>query len=240
MSKEDPYRDQAERLRQRIEKIKVTPAVKETLPPRGELHRSKKKKTKWKLKYPVIRLLVLFFILLPVTIFSAYSYINGKDFSVHRKVSGGDGGYDTVSIEKHKPEKSSSNKANTAESQKADESELDAADNNKVVTIPNSPPDLSGTKDTDKNSTPAEEPGKKQPVQQIAAVPPAEKKQETTQTPQPTGKIVYHTVQPKETIFRIAMKYYSSQAGINIIKEANHIQNNEIETGQVLKIPLNN
>ncbi|NHM29089.1 LysM peptidoglycan-binding domain-containing protein [Neobacillus terrae] len=240
MSKEDPYRDQAERLRQRIEKINVKPAAKETLPPREELHRSKKKKTKWKIKYPVIRLLVLFFILLPVTIFSAYSYINGKDFSVHRKVSGGEGGYDTVSIEKYKAEKSSSNKEKPAESQKADEPKVNVAENNKILTIPNSPPDLSGTKDTDKNSTPVEAPGKKQPVQKIAAVPPAEKKQETPQTPQPIGKVVYHTVQPKETIFRIAMKYYNSQAGINTIKEANHIQNNEIETGQVLKIPLNN
>ncbi|MDT9024703.1 LysM peptidoglycan-binding domain-containing protein [Rossellomorea yichunensis] len=55
---------------------------------------------------------------------------------------------------------------------------------------------------------------------------------------QPTNKIVYHTVAPKETLFRIAMKYYNSQSGVERIKEWNNIQNNEIQTGQVLEIPL--
>lgn len=36
----------------------------------------KKKKSKWKIKYPVIRLLALFFILLPITIFSIYQYVS--------------------------------------------------------------------------------------------------------------------------------------------------------------------
>ncbi len=53
-----------------------------------------------------------------------------------------------------------------------------------------------------------------------------------------SNKIVYHTVKPKETLFRIAMNYYHSQSGIEIIKEANDLQTNEIHTGQVLKIPL--
>jgi len=52
------------------------------------------------------------------------------------------------------------------------------------------------------------------------------------------AKIIYHTVQKGETLFRISMQYYKSQAGIEKIKEANGITNNEIVVGQSLKIPL--
>jgi len=55
-----------------------------------------------------------------------------------------------------------------------------------------------------------------------------------------TSKVVYHTVKPKETLFKISMKYYQSQKGIDIIKKANKLQNESIYSGQVLKIPLNN
>jgi LysM repeat protein len=47
-------------------------------------------------------------------------------------------------------------------------------------------------------------------------------------------------VQPKETLLLIALKYYHSKSGIEIIKKANQILNEQISTGQVLKIPLNN
>ncbi|MCR2820265.1 LysM peptidoglycan-binding domain-containing protein [Lederbergia panacisoli] len=52
------------------------------------------------------------------------------------------------------------------------------------------------------------------------------------------AKIVYHTVQKGETLFRISMQYYKSQDGIEKIKEANGIADNEIMVGQSLKIPL--
>ena len=76
MNKERPYREQAEKLRQKID---IDPfeegevVDREELPPRSRVHLQKRKKNKWKLKYPVIRLLVLFFILFPITIFSIYS-----------------------------------------------------------------------------------------------------------------------------------------------------------------------
>jgi len=88
VNKEEPYRDQAERLKKRIQKIndKVEDGNRDKLPPREQVHRQKKKKTKWKLKYPVIRLLVLSFILLPIIIFSVISYRdNGKKKSMTQK-----------------------------------------------------------------------------------------------------------------------------------------------------------
>lgn len=99
MNQEKPYRDQAERLRQKIDKFNVPSAQESSLPPRSDLHRNKKKKTKLKLKYPLIRLLVLFFILLPITIFSIYSYMGGKYPWVVKTTVTSNKGYETVNFE---------------------------------------------------------------------------------------------------------------------------------------------
>jgi cytoskeletal protein RodZ len=102
MSKEEPYRNQAEKLKQRIEKYKEPEdEEKSTLPPRSELHRHKKKKTKLKVKFPLLRLLVLFFILLPITIFSIYTYLGNKHIGTE-KTSVPSKGYETINIEKSK------------------------------------------------------------------------------------------------------------------------------------------
>ncbi len=60
--------DQATSLRHEVEKMQEEPR----LPSRSEIHRGKGK-LKWKIKYPIIHLLVLFIILLPITIYSIYS-----------------------------------------------------------------------------------------------------------------------------------------------------------------------
>lgn len=75
MNKEYPYRDQAEKLRRRIERKDFTEGrvvERVQLPPRNSVHKKKKKTNKWKLKYPIIRILVVFFILLPIIILSIY------------------------------------------------------------------------------------------------------------------------------------------------------------------------
>ena len=59
------------------------------------------KKNKWKLKYPVIRLLVLFFILLPITIFSIYSTIAKDKIGNVRETDGeSTEEFETIEIEK--------------------------------------------------------------------------------------------------------------------------------------------
>jgi hypothetical protein len=105
VNKEEPYRDQAERLKQRIQKInEKVDGVNEKLPPREQVHRQKKKKTKWKVKYPVIRLLVLCFILLPIIIFSVISYRDsGGKVNGTQKTSGSSVGYETINLEKSNP-----------------------------------------------------------------------------------------------------------------------------------------
>src|SRR3954447_22079393 len=106
VNKEEPYRDQAERLKQRIQKInEKVDGDSEKLPPREHVHRQKRKKTKWKVKYPVIRLLVLCFILLPIIIFSVISYRDsGVKVNGTQKTSGSSVGYETINLKKTNPD----------------------------------------------------------------------------------------------------------------------------------------
>lgn len=236
MNKEEPYRDQAERLKQRIEKINKTIDDKledpDQLPPREQLHRQKKKKTKWKIKYPVIRLLVLFFILLPVIIFSVISYMDGKKITGTVKTSNESVGYETINLEspdeEENKEQTENNQENTEmpdEEQNSEVMEGGQTDNSTEVISPlqSSGVNEENASEKDKNSNPPTETAKKQTV-----------------SPAKTDGVVYHTVQPKETLYRISMKYYKSQKGMDIIREANHFQGDSINAGQVLKIPLNN
>lgn len=227
MSKEDPYRDQAERLRQRIEKIQEASEKKDELPPRGNLHRHKSKKTNLKVKFPVIRLLVLFFILLPITIFSLYSYFEGNNETSNDAVEEtSSGGYETINFQKNnddqksettkedavkKEDKQSNEEKKSADTPKPDEK----LETNKVVSDAQ---EQDTTGDVSEENADTEQPA-------IENIPP--------------GNYIFHTVQSQETLYRIAMKYYQSKSGIEIIKEDNGITNNEIKTGQVLKIRSN-
>ncbi|RPK05107.1 hypothetical protein BSBH6_01808 [Bacillus subtilis] len=51
-------------------------------------------------------------------------------------------------------------------------------------------------------------------------------------------RVVKHTVQKKETLYRISMKYYKSRSGEETIRAYNHLNGNDVYTGQVLDIPL--
>lgn len=51
-------------------------------------------------------------------------------------------------------------------------------------------------------------------------------------------RVVKHTVQQKETLYRISMKYYKSRAGEEKIRSYNRLNGNEVYAGQVLNIPL--
>lgn len=227
MNREDPYRDQAERLRQRIVKVQVTNEPIAGLPPRGDLHqqRQKRKKAKFKLKYPLIRLLVLFFILLPIVSFSVYSYFDGLKSGGSVKTSSDPQGYETINFEKAEPKNEKKPETNqqaipkekpVSKAENVNASPMESQSQN---TLPGSSPIISNS--SDKNGAPPKNPSG------------------SNQTKNPDGKkIVYHTVQPKETIFRIAINYYHSQSGVAIIKAANHMKTDAIETGQVLKIPL--
>lgn len=230
MNKEEPYRNQAEKTRQRIERInETTDEERVQLPPREQVHREKRKKTKTKLKvkYPVIRLLVLFFILLPIVIFSVYSYLDGGKKKGTEKVSGDSSGYEVINFEKKNSD--SNNDKPVEEESKASETEKVEEEIEVEKSIDSSTENTGLNEEiietngaADKNSGSQEE----LPV--------------TTETDssKDTKKIVYHTVQKGENLYRIALKYYQSKAGEETIRKANNLKGNEIYLGQVLEIPL--
>jgi LysM repeat protein len=226
MSK-DPYRDQAAKLKRRIERVPEEPPAKkrEPLPPRSELHREKQKKKKWKMKYPLISMLLLFFIFLPLTVFSIYSYFdhrNGPLVVMSEDVD------DVVEVRYDESEDDQEVSEETVDSQKEE-----------------APPKKDKKDDSQKESSSSSEGKNQQASAPLAKETVEEKpKEEIKEDPkeevkeEPKVKIVYHTVKPQETLYRIAMNYYNSPSGVDRIKEWNKIQDNEIQSGQVLEIPL--
>ncbi|MDR7075247.1 LysM repeat protein [Neobacillus niacini] len=214
MNKEEPFRNQAERLKQRIEKLnEETTEVRDQLPPREQIHREKRKKTKWKLKYPVIRILVLFFILLPIVIFSAYSYLEEGKSKGTGKVSGDSSGYEVINIEKSETE-------SITDKKEEEETENPPRDNVEVaVEVQQSV-----------NPTPVEASSS----EQVTSSGQGTDKNVST----PTETVIYHTVKRGENLYRISLKYYHSKSGEEIIRKANNLKGNEIYLGQVLEIPL--
>jgi LysM repeat protein len=185
---EQRFEDQAEGLRELVQQ--KNQSIKEgglSLPPRSEVHRKKpkkrEKKKKWKLKYPLVRLLVLFFILLPISMLSIY-YTNQDSKIVTVVTRSETGSYELVDI-------ASGEKGTT---------------------------ELSGSTTAAQNR-----PGLKT------------KKTNKKETGQ---KVITHVVQENETLYSIAMKYYQSDRGMEIIKKWNHLQNTKLHRGQVLQIPV--
>jgi LysM repeat protein len=236
MNNEEPFRDQAERLKQRIEKINEKVEDMEVLPPREQIHRPKKKKTKWKLKYPLIRLLVLFFILLPIIIFSVISYRDGaKKINGVEKLSVESVGYETINLENSKDdEETLENPDESKEAiSEANDSEETSQESNAGVEQTETAVDTSvQPESTNENKT----------VSQVSDINSEKEKESETSvvsTEPEASKIISHTVKPNENLYRIAMTYYQSPKGMEIIMEANHLTSNQLNAGQVLKIPIN-
>lgn len=232
MNREDPYRDQAEKLRKKIDRNPESEKIvteKSELPPRSRLHREKRQKNKWKIKYPMISLLALFFILLPITIYSMSHSWNMDKLGNAEKAAKTDTSYETVGFENEDETKGTKVEERAPEDQGNEDKELDKIVNDKpvITPVPNSQvADNSGKNDsvsTDKTSSNESD----------------EQNGEESKQEKEKVEVVYHTVKSNETIYRIAMNYYKSPAGIEIIKKANNLKNNDIQAGQVLEIPKN-
>lgn len=222
MNREEPLRDQAERLRKRIaKKEEEWTEVEEggALPPRSRVHhqKQKRKKTKLKLKYPLIRFLALFFILIPILSLSIYTINENKKSSHVEPVVSDQDNYETVDLgeDETEPEPIEEPKQDVEEVEnhknEPPSSPLEESEQGAVVTTPD-----------EKSAENKEEPVTKEEGQ--------------TKTEE---KLIYHTVQAKDNLYRIALKYYQSTEGIEIIKKANNLQGDDILAGQKLKIPQN-
>ncbi|QPA33028.1 LysM peptidoglycan-binding domain-containing protein [Thermaerobacillus caldiproteolyticus] len=191
MEQQNAY-DQAEHLRNQVNdwKQRIDEQDALSLPPRSEVHKQKqtKKRVKWKLKYPVIRLLTLFFILLPISILSIY-YLHDDKPSLHVVTMDTNSSYEPIDIVNQEEEQA---------------------------------PPVKQTKVSKEKQTEKEQ-------------------SETGSSSRSTGKkedVITHTVQENETLFSIAMKYYQSAEGMDIIKKWNHLESSQLHKGQVLQIPL--
>jgi LysM repeat protein len=150
--------------------------------------------------FPLLRVLLTFFILLPIISFSLYTFILKKSFflDLGAKMAGEEVPYEIVSAgEKQAKQPNTYNNSGSNENKNSGEQETQ--DDSVAEKI-----------DIETNS----------------------------QTNNEDQKIIFHTVQPNETLYSIALKYYHSKSGIDLIKQWNDLSNDGIIVGQVLEIHL--
>lgn len=245
MNKEDPYRQKTDDTRQRIQRAQTEEkATSKELPPRSEIHQKQRKKAKpeKQISYPIIRLLGLFFILLPITIFAVYSYRDVIFPSEKKQTAADKTGYETISIENKDPRKKEKDSETEKSASGNVEGSDDTADIDKDATA-----QQTQTADEEASADATEE-NKNSPQESIEAAGTVMGTSGTaggdSSVENPPGNksvvVKEHTVQTGETLYRITIKYYQSKNGIEIIKKANQLSSNEITVGQVLKIPIEN
>lgn len=233
MTMKNSNHDQAKRLREKIRGEVEEKAG--SLPPRSEVHKKKKTKKKVKMKYPLIRFLVILFILLPIMVLSILYYLEQKRSTTvegeeenkavivrysdsspqnHEPVESGEGEYSVTEEMTSNNERKGAEPIQNEEKQ-AVESEGKTTESHEFG--------------QDKNDVAVEEQPSKSESQGSSSSP----KTSTKET-----KVITHVVKEEETLFRIAMKYYGSREGEDIIRRYNNLQGNDIYVGQKLKIPL--
>ncbi|MFS0822918.1 LysM peptidoglycan-binding domain-containing protein [Bacillus sp. 1P02SD] len=213
------------------EKSNVLNKSTSTLPPRSEFHKTKKKKTKVRIKYPIIRLLALLFVLLPVAILS-YKFNSIPD-----------------QIESTPVKKSINFESISYEDEDEDENEQAPGVNE---------PEEESEKVEQKSTVEKEEPPQPEVEKQVEGPTNEEPKQNAVENnPPPTAEetkvtqpvqqkekpkdrydVKYHTVKADETLYRISMHYYNSRSGEELIKRWNNINGDTVVEGQVLRIPI--
>ncbi|MGG4199779.1 LysM peptidoglycan-binding domain-containing protein [Peribacillus frigoritolerans] len=255
VQKNEKENDQAGELRSRIERQKA----KSSLPKRSKVHQNKKKKSKVKIKLPMIQLLALFFILLPIGFYSLYTYFQDRPLPVTKSDQVVLKEEDKESIpttataedikekesakaeaEKEKEEAEAKAKAQQEAKEKA-KAQQEAEEKAKVQREAEAKAKAQQeAEEKAKVQREAEAKAKaQQEAEEKAKKAAAEKKNvQAAKSDKEEYKVVLHTVQGEETLFRISMNYYKSQEGIALIREWNGLNGNEISRGQVLKIPI--
>lgn len=231
----DPYRELAQKTRVEIQRVKREAKEQPTEQPIEESpSRMERKEEKKQKQYPLLKVLLVFFITLPFITLFWYSYTKDRDDSsttvVTEEANPSTPLYETEEDKKETEQQAGENKETDSGSEEKEKS-AEPAREAIASTVETAPEKVS--------ERPEEKPEPKlepKPVPKPEPVP--KPKPEPKQEPKPEGKVVYHTVKPQETVFRISMTYYNSQSGIEKIRQANNLNGNDIKVGQVLKIPL--
>lgn len=221
--------DQAEGLRTRM--IDEYKQENGKYPPRSEIHKGKDKKNKLKLKYPIISILALFFILLPILILSLNLYYGSQeDENSTEELNIGE---DRVYIPKNKQ---SDNQTIETEQTQNDNEVIESESKGKT--------DESNENKVEDESAPTIETKEKQNESETVNSTSTTTNEETQSESNEKGsekqysEIKTHKVAAGETLFSIAVKYYNNRSGEEIIRQYNHFSGNEIYEGQLLKIPI--
>jgi LysM repeat protein len=213
MSENNNTQDQASLLRERMNDNHDEPNTSVdllALPPRSKVHKTKdeKKKTKVKLKYPLVRFLALLFILLPIAILG-YTYHQNNQLPASN------------TLIKNKTE--SSYKEEISLSKK--EEKVD--DNQNISHSEENTDDETASKERTENAHTSITSNQEDTNSSTA-----------TQIEKTDYDVVFHTVKENETLYSISQHYYNSRSGEELIKEWNNLTSNEVVNGKVLKIPL--
>lgn len=198
-----------------------------SLPSRKEIHGKKKQKTKWKMKFPFVKLLALFFVILLGTVWAIASLTK-----------------DAESVHSSKDKESKYAETIGAISGFDDEGEDDIAADENEATSNEKEEEESKEEETEvSKQTEQEEAEETTPKTEVTtAESTANNDKETQNTQQTTAsqskdEVIQHVVKSNENLFRIALKYYSSAEGVELIMQYNGMKSNDIRVGQVLKIP---
>ncbi len=218
--------DQAENLRSRM--IDEYKEINGAYPSRSEVHNEKAKKAKQKKRYPLISFLGGVFILLPALVLILFLYY-GKDGKILTENNDSPNG-ETVYLPSEK----------SSYLDVEDEQESDPSFTEESTSTEETGEDEETTNDTNTADT--------REVEEDLKV--ENKTDESSKVEDKTGistenendieykEVKTHTVGPGETLFNIAIKYYNSRTGEDIIRQYNGINGNEIYVGQELKIPI--
>lgn len=216
MDKKKETMDQASELRDKAK-------IKKAYPPRSKVHADKKKKTKWKIHYPIVRLVFISFLLIPIVILAVTQQQKGN--SILSKILPTENRM-AEPIQISKPTSQPSQEEEKDEDKEEKDEEVVIVDKQTDSTI--SEPKDSGNNSNNNTNDPKSEAEPKKEEEKVI----------DQQKIEDNVEIKYHTVEKEETLYRISMKYYNGRHGEKIIRDYNGLINNDIKEGQVLKIPI--
>ncbi|MGM7721884.1 LysM peptidoglycan-binding domain-containing protein [uncultured Metabacillus sp.] len=220
MSEFEKRSDQAGNLRSRM--IDDYKERHGDFPPRSEVHKDKEKKKKPKMKYPIISILAIFFVMLPILFLSITTYYSSR----HHQSADGESlsGNETVFVSTGAPEDEEQDTASLEATESIEETE-------EVE-----PVQTDETSNANKEETIIDD-GNEQKTEDTVEVD-AEAKESAETDSTNYREVITHKVAANETLFKIAIKYYNSRSGEDIIREYNKLQGDTVYEGQILKIPL--
>jgi len=273
MTREDPYRVQAERQKKRLSRLEesekpaqpIPSRVTEELPSRRAVHHKKKKKKKKNQKYTGMTILAISFIALPVLLLGIHEMINRYSVDTVLPVNSSSNQFEQIGVEQkgsssatgnvtvekedseaeEKPDETAKEQASSAEQEEKEvakqketaQQKEEAA--KKQETEQQKKEQAAKKQETaaEQEKTTADSQAEKAAASEVEKQEPVEKTETENAEAASQQSVIYHTVAANETLYRIAMKYYNSKTGIEIIKQANQLTSDNVLAGQVLKIP---